>query len=469
MAANPELMRPAEPAWRARARGFWRWWTGELSGFARERFGEMVEAARAPFVALEGSALVLLERRGDRLEETARLQMDTLDPEGRRKALGELLARAGEDGRRVRLVLSRGEGLLRRIALPLATEENLAQVLAFEMDRLTPFNPDDVYFGHRVASRDAAAEKILVDLGVSRRDLVDARIAELMQVGAAVQGVVLADDAARHDRPIDLMPERKADTSGSDMRLVRRVLVGAVLALGAVALALPVWQKRETVIALLPQVDRARIEAEAAGKLAGELEKLTSDYNFLLTRKHSNPPALAYVEEMSRLLPDQTWVSQLDLRSTGKTRELQIQGETASSSRLIELLQQSQLVQNAAPRGTVTRGMLPNTERFLIAAEAKSMPLPEKQDAATLPVPVAPAPKPAPPAATPGGATPAAPAPAAPGATPASPAPAADPKAAPRPAELKTVDPKAAAPKPAAPAPTKPPPPAPDKAGAGKG
>jgi general secretion pathway protein L len=463
MAANPELMRPAEPAWRARTRGFWRWWTGELSGFARERFGEMVEAARAPYVALEGSALVLLERRGDRLEETARLQMDTLDPEGRRKALGEVLARAGEDARRVRLVLSRGEGLLRRIALPLATEENLGQVLAFEMDRLTPFNPDDVYFGHRVAARDAAAEKIQVDLGVSRRDLVDARIAELVQVGAVVQGVVLADDAARNDRPIDLMPERKADTEASDMRLVRRVLVGAVLALAAVALALPVWQKRETVIALLPQVDRARGEAEAAGKLAGELEKLTNDYNFLLARKHSNPPALAYVEEMSRLLPDQTWVSQLDLRVAGKVRELQIQGETASSSRLIELLQQSQLVQNAAPRGTVTRGMLPNTERFLIAAEARSMPLPEKQDAATLPVPVAPVaapkPPPAPAAAGPASAP-------APGAAAPAVAPAGDPKGAPKPAELKTVDPKPAAPKPAPATPAKP---APDKAGAGKG
>jgi general secretion pathway protein L len=446
MAASLDLPRSPEPDWRRRARSFWRWWTGELSAFARERFGAIVQAARAPLVSLEGESLVLLERRDDRLEETARLQMEGLDAEGRRKALGELLARAGEDGRRVRFVLGRGESLLRRIALPLATEENLNQVLAFEMDRLTPFSADDVYFGCRIASRDTAAEKLHVDLGIARRDLVDARIAALASVGALVQSVALAEDAARSDKPIDVMPEATGEREGaSDARLVRRVLVGAVLALAAVALALPVWQKRETVIALLPMVDKARIEAEATGKLAAELEKLTADYNFLLTRKHANPPALAYVEEMSRLLPDQTWVSQLDLRSTGKMRELQIQGETTSSSKLIELLEQSTLVQNAAPRGTVTRGMMPGTERFLIAAEAKSVPLPERQDVASMPVPVAPArPAPAPAPASPAAAA------GTPGGAPPAPA---DPKAAPKPAQVTPIDPKGAPAKGPAPAP----------------
>ena len=61
----------------------------------------------------------------------------------------------------------------------------------------------------------------------------------------------------------------------------------------------------------------------------------------------------------------------------GKAREVQITGETASSSKLIELLEQSTLLQNAAPRGTVTRGSQPGSERFMIAAEARSRPQPE--------------------------------------------------------------------------------------------
>ncbi len=435
MASPGEMsLRPPQPEWRRRLSRGWRWWTGELAAVGRDRLGGMVQAARAPLVFLQGDSLVLLERREGRLEEGARIQMEGVELEGRRKALTELLTRAGEGSRRVRLVLAREEALLRRVALPLATEENLSQVLGFEMDRLTPFAAEDVYFGFRVAGRDGAAEKIDVDLAVARRELVDARIARLGEIGAVVHGVVLHDDTARSESPIDLMPEpHRGDREGGDARLARRVIGGGVLLLAVVAIGLPVWQKRETVVALLPMVDRARVEAEGTGKLATELDKLVADYNFLLTRKHANPPALAYVEEMSRLLPDQTWVSQLDLRNSGKVRELQIQGESTSSSKLIELLEQSTLVQNAAPRGVVTRGMMPGTERFLIAAEAKAVPLPEKQIASSLPVPVAPAP------------TPAAP-PAAPKAAEVKPV---DPKAA----VVRPVDPKAAEPKAAAPAP----------------
>ena len=60
--------------------------------------------------------------------------------------------------------------------MPAATEENLAQVLSFEMDRLTPFRADEVYFDHRVVGRDAAAATLAVLVAVARRDIVDSRV-----------------------------------------------------------------------------------------------------------------------------------------------------------------------------------------------------------------------------------------------------------------------------------------------------
>jgi general secretion pathway protein L len=105
---------------------------------------------------------------------------------------------------------------------------------------------------------------------------------------------------------------------------------------------------------------------------------------------------------VSRLLPDNTWLAQFDLKNTGKTREVLLSGETASASKLIEILEQSRIIGNAAPRGSITKGSLPNTERFQIAAEAKGRPAPEPLPLAEMtipPAPAAPAPKPAPAAA----------------------------------------------------------------------
>jgi hypothetical protein len=55
-----------------------------------------------------------------------------------------------------------------------------------------------------------------------------------------------------------------------------------------------------------------------------------ADYNFLVAKKHASAPVLAYVEEVARLLPDNTWLQQLDVKTTGKAREILVSGETVS-------------------------------------------------------------------------------------------------------------------------------------------
>jgi len=109
---------------------------------------------------------------------------------------------------------------------------------------------------------------------------------------------------------------------------------------------------------------------------------------------------IAFIEEVSRLLPDNTWVNQMDVKTAGKNREVQVTGETASASKLIEIFEQSTVLQNAAPKGAVTRGSTPGTERFMIVAEARPRtvppPRPLAEVADSLPN-AAPPPAPAPP------------------------------------------------------------------------
>jgi general secretion pathway protein L len=435
MAATSDLPSPRPtPAWRTRLGAYWRWWTGELEKIAYERFAALRGASDVPNFAIEGNELVLVEPRAAVGPDT-RIDLAALDGVRARSALQSLLRRVGETRSRVRLCLRQGEALVRRVAMPLATEENLEQVLAFEMDRLTPFRAEDVYFDYRVASRDAATGQLVVQLGVARRELVDARVERLRALGANVQGVAVRDGVTPPASPLDLLPsEQRGERETSRERMVQRSLIAAVLILFALALAIPLWQKRQTVIALMPLVDRAQQEAQATDRIARQLEREADDYNFLLARKHANYPVLAYVEEISRLLPDSTWLQQLTVKSNGKTRDVQMTGETTSSSKLIEILAQSKLLRNPAPRGTMTRGSTPNSERFMIEAEAAPRPLPEPVPVLALPA-VAPS-RPAPTRAAP----PPAPAPASepapePGKTP--PPRAANPAAKRPPAERK--------------------------------
>ena len=378
MATTPDLHAPRPtPQWRQKLSGLVRWWTEELSKLLPDRFAAFGGAGRVPQLSIDGDDLVLVEPRSAAGADS-RVALSTLDAERARQAARLLLERAGETRARARLCLAHDEALVRRITMPAATEENLAQVLGFEMDRLTPFRPEEVYFDHRVVARDSAAGTLSVLIAVARRELVDARVAVLRELGMSVQGVTVRDDGGHAGSQLDLLPtEQRGERESSRERLVKRALMGAVSALLLVALLFPVWRKREAVIAMHPLVAKAHSEAQATDVLARDLERQVADYNFLLAKKHAAAPALAYIEDVTRLLPDNTWVQQFELKSAGKTREVQITGETASSSKLIEILEQSTLLQNAATRGTVTRGSTPNSERFMIAAEAKPRVLPE--------------------------------------------------------------------------------------------
>lgn len=435
MASTPEAAgaRPV-PVWRQQLGRFWRWWAGEMARMVPERFASLGGASRVPQLAVEGDDVVLVEPKP---AEGVQARVSVAQDAGRAQAsLRTLLGRAGETRSRARVLLGPGEALVRRATMPAATEENLGQVLGFEMDRLTPFRAEEVYFDYRVIGRDAAAGTIQVLIALARRDLVDARVERLRALGLTVEGVNAREDALHGAAPLNLMPaEARGGREAPAERAAKRGLLGVVVVLLVVVLAYPPWSKREAIKALHPVEAKAQAEAQVVGRLSQELERLVGEYNFLLARKHGSPPMLAYIEEISRLLPDNTWVQQLDIKTAGKARELQIQGETASSSKLIEILEQSTLLQNAAPRGTVTRGSLPGTERFAIAAEAKTRPPPEPTAVLQLPTPVAPAAR-----AAPGPAQPA-PAPVAP--TPAAPAKPEPPKAAP--AKVEPVPPKAPA------------------------
>jgi general secretion pathway protein L len=376
MAASPDMQAPGSRAAPRRVAEFWRWWRTEILRMLPERFALLGGSGGAPLAFVEGDEFVALDplAGGER-----RVSIAGLDAARRRAAVRSALEALGETRGRARASLRHDEALVRRVTLPAATEENLAQVLGFEMDRLSPFKAEEMYFDQRVVSRDAAAAQIVVELAMARRELVDARVAQLRDLGVSVQGVALREDA-RHAGAFDLLPsEQRGERETPRERLVRHVLLGAVALLFVAALAFPVWSKREAVKAMLPVVEKARVDAQATDAVVRELERQAADYNYLLARRHAWYPIAAYVEDLSRVLPDNTWLQQLDIRTSGKAKEVVITGETASSSRLIELIEQSKMLQNASPRGPTTRGSSPGSERFMIGAELRPRTAPESQ------------------------------------------------------------------------------------------
>ena len=435
MASSAEtLFKPLrDVADRVGAGDFLRWWWSELRALAPPQWRKRFEQPMA-IVAVAGDEWHVLRRLSGRLSEGGRVNVGSLDPAGRKLAFSRLVEDGTGVAGNVWLALAPHEVLVRPATLPLAAEEALRDAVGFELDRLTPFAAEQAWFDFRVTSRDAVAGRIALDLAAVLRRPVEARIAELQEMGATVLGVGVASDLAASPMPFNLLPpEKRQRPATSRSTLTARSLAGLVAALIVAAVVYPLWLKRAAVIELQPRMDNSRAGADAADRLAREIEKIASEYNFLVAKKQGQYGTLALIEDLSRLLPDTTWIQQLDIKSGTKVRELQLSGETGSSSKLFELLEQSGSLVNPSFKSPLTKGVTPNTERFLLAAEVKARALPEPlPESALLPKPPAAAPAAAP-AKADGPVVPAAPAtapaaappmPAAPPPAPASAAPA---------------------------------------------
>src|SRR5258706_8963408 len=114
---------------------FFQWWLGELSGLLPASWrNALVDRPEELTVRFEAGAVTLWREGG----EAPLLSLgDELEPVARQAEIARCFARF-QVPPRVSLRLPFERVLRRRLTLPLAAQENLRQVLGFELDRQTP-------------------------------------------------------------------------------------------------------------------------------------------------------------------------------------------------------------------------------------------------------------------------------------------------------------------------------------------
>ena len=300
-----------------------------------------------------------------------------------RAALARAVARtpsASSLGPKVVISLSSRATLRKTLVLPAAVENDLRQALAYDLDRHTPFKPDDVYFDATVVERDNARGQIRVEIAAARRSQVDAAVNRAQSFGATVAAVVPEPPSAASASRLNLLPHEMRQNGVWWKRwqfwLPIALLIGIVL----VAVALPVWQKREYVIALNDVSTRVFQEAAISESLRAQLDRQVGDYNFALERKYAYPSTVQVLDDVTHLLPDDTWLTQLEIKTNGRGKEAQhdllIRGESANAGRLVTLLEDSRMFTQAAPRSPTTKIQPGPGEIFDLGAQLKPVPQP---------------------------------------------------------------------------------------------
>lgn len=340
---------------------FLAWWRGELLAALPPAWRQWL-AAQAPVIEIEAAPAGwrLRRLRGDEVETEIAVEGGIED-----LALAAEKLRADEElpPRQV-LSVPADQVLRRRLNLPAAAEEHLGQVLAFEMDRQTPFRADQVYFDHRIVKRDAAARTMAVELLAVPRQVLDHLLQSLGNLPLD------AADAAHAGVPggFNLLPlERRAS------RINRRLRMNVILAVSALALLwLVLWQslalREQALTKLSDAVNEARTAANQSGELKRQLRDAIEGASFLARRKAEQPITVEVLAEITRLVPEDTWLERLSF--VGK--QVQLQGQSARADKLIGILTDSRFLTNPQFQGIIQPDGATGKERFSLAADLKS-------------------------------------------------------------------------------------------------
>jgi general secretion pathway protein L len=346
---------------------FFAWWFGELASLVPARLNPARRRERHRLVlALDERGIGVSEIVGSRerkLGDVARAGP------GQAAQIAGLLRKAQRRASRITLRLAPGMGLRKALDLPLAAQDDLEQLLRFEMDRLTPFRAEDVVFAQRVLDRDLEQQRIRVELQVAPRVVVEQALAVAAACKVRPTRVELARLESSGPDPdpsgvpaLNLLP---AVSEAAPASRLNRWLALIALLLTAAALAIPLQQQRLTAADLERQIPAAKAAAQQSAQLRDRLDQLDANIRFLGDQKRRIPMLTHVLAELTRVIPDQAYVEQLNVRDG----ELNLRGLATTPSDLIALLDRSTLFDKPQFRAPVTQDPRLGLERFQLSAK----------------------------------------------------------------------------------------------------
>ena len=346
-----------------RAGGFFSWWGRSLGAWLPRSWRSALGFDRGRLLlGVEGEGLRLRLQDGDGLRDLGQMPPPAeLEVDGK-DVLASVLSPSTAELPRW-LLLPAGACLRRRLVLPAAAAERLRDVVGFEIDRQTPFAAEEAAYDARLLSRHDGDGQLDVELVVVPRAVLDAQRNAL---GAQARLLAGADVAGANGEPlgVNLLPPAARFAPSDPWRAWNLALAGVAV----LAIAAALWQ----------MLDNRRAAADAFGVVAGRqaeaarkvsvqrqrLVDLVQGQAFLDQSRQGRATAVEVLDELSRRLPDDTYLEKFALEGDRMT----LIGLSTEASTLVGKLEGSKLWRAPAFTGALVPDPRTKRDRFTLVA-----------------------------------------------------------------------------------------------------
>lgn len=331
------------------------WWLGELQATWRD-LGWVTAAIRTrnDLVLEAGERYWVLRHRQRPLGQIDR---SVADAEEMTRELRHLL---GDRRRQLVVEIPAERALVKRIHLPAMARGEIGRVLRFEVARHFPFPAERVYFSHRVlGARDPASRAIEIELVAVPREIVADILHRLRAADLHVKAVAVVGTGGTTAIALPVAAAGRRPLGRGERGLM---LLLAALAVGA--LVSPILHDRLRLAAAERETEALEPRAKARADAREEQQRLAARIAGPLRLKSSRQPMVALLDELTKAVPDGSWLQSLSLSG----HELVIDGLSPSAATLALALEKSRSFTKVTFRSPIARDPATGLEHFQLSA-----------------------------------------------------------------------------------------------------
>ncbi len=340
------------------------WWAEGLSLLLPgDRNKSIGRSKNFLFIKIDRSELQILNSHNELLLHIEPAIENTND------LLEELFSReASKENLALNVHINKSEVLTRQISLPANTEENLYEVIQYEMDRYTPFDKEDVYFDYRIVERYNDKRLIKVLLIVIKKEILNAVVAAIENSNVHLQSIdiINSEDPDQSLRGVNLLRAKAGinRNNSSSIKWLATAAVGLLILAGVTPFAINyVHIKR-----LSSELESLEQTVQKVKTLQSEYTKMQDQVGYLVDIKKDNPSIIEMLNLLTQVMPDHTHVQRLSIEDG----LIAIQGLSASASELIPVIDQTGIFNDIRFAAPVTQSGGEDLERYSITAQIKS-------------------------------------------------------------------------------------------------
>jgi len=267
-------------------------------------------------------------------------------------------------GSRAEIELRSSRLLFRPLELPKRAAEFLDAIIRSQIDRLTPWTVAESIFGW-TTPESLAGERIKLTIAATSKALVTPYLNALSDFGVRTAIVSTTMPNGAHPIARIALYEQRTDAALNARRIKSALaIVLLITCVGAVAATGLSTVLGEQLTAEQQEITQKILKRRAQFRAGRDADMPA---RMLEGRKREVPASVIVLEEVSRVLPDHTYVTELRIEGD----KLQLVGVTQDAPSLIKLIEQSPHFTRATFFAPTTRATNDPGERFHIEARIK--------------------------------------------------------------------------------------------------